>query len=521
MDVAPVQFTPHYLKEKSMPSDSSLETSRVSPVVLTETSSRDDNFYVVDKMSESPADPPRRPSPRSHIGAAQQVDPSRRPRTVYSGPLEKFLAQDDEALEIDPPKRQQEWGRLRTMRANALRIRAQLREMRKTLHEKESTKRSADEAFIKHVRGQRSLLISQSATNTQAASDPILDPLYEAMQTARDEYGPLEDDVNRLEDQLDQQEFEIAKMEGRLYNTRIHETPKPEPTLLGLSAEPPKELPSLYIRYLSRLGDLDLSKERHQNMAQERDRLLYVQESKTRVGLELHRDEREFLELFSAREAALFKEIADIEEDVERHKQQCLEEGIELAESSIGDISDTEEDATSQDHPSEQTSVDPSMFSLLLPKSDEDKVKLGVLITDFDEANKNDRINRWMRYQLQSSPLEVELLVRIFLHLLKIVDLRQWQAGLFQWQVCVSVWWDYDDANQQLYVFKLPSAQTSLPERLSSTVENALALSERTATLPGVSMPIRRIRSAPPALDLAKICGKGELSKAKVLLASF
>jgi hypothetical protein len=420
--------------------------------------------------------------------------------------------------------REEEWRQLRALRANTLRLRFQVREMRTKLHTKELAMSTADEAFIKYVREQRSASILQPETRTSRIEDPSLDSHYAAMQDARDEYGPLNDDYNKLEDLLDQHEFEMAKIEGRLYNSQIHETSTSEPTLLGvgLSSQPPKELHPLQISYLSTLGDLDLAKERHQNMTQERDRLLYMQESRSRVDMDVPENDRDFLDQFPTKEAEILEEISKIEEAVEQQRKDCLQAGIDLAESSLEDLDDSVDDVESSESPSEEDSVDPSMFSLLLPRSVKDKVKLGVLITDFDEANKSDRINRWMRYQLQTSPLEVELLIRVFLHLLRIVDIRQWQMGPFHWQFCVLLSWEHDEANRPPEIFKPSYTRSSITESIVPAVGSVFKISHEIATFSNeTSKPIRRVRSAPESIDLRKIFGKEELSTAKAPLVSF
>lgn len=472
-------------------------------------------------MNTSPNEVQRPPSPRSQIGIFQ-AERSSHPKTVYSGPLERYLAQEDALTELGGD-REEEWGRLRAMRAETLRLRAKVREMRKKLQTKESDKSTADGAFIKYVREYRSASFIQPETKSDISVDSLLERHYAALQESRDQYGPLYDEYDKLEDLLDQQEFEMGKIEGRLYNSNIHDISTPEPTLLGLSSHPPQELHPLYSSYLSRLGDLDLAKERHQNMLQERDKLLYIQESRTRVGLVMQESDLDFLNEFSAQETSLLGEITVIEQDLERQKEECLEEGIELVDSSLGDIEASEDELVSIDSLSkESTSIEPSTLSLLLPKSDKDKVKLGVLITDFDEENKSNRINRWIRYRLQTSPLEVELLLRIFLHLLKIVDLRQWQQGPFHWQVCVSSWWEHDEANLSPQIFKLSNTHSLATESFISAMNSVFETLEKPATIsitPGQA--IRRTKSAPGAIGLSKVLRKDELSRVKSPLATF
>jgi hypothetical protein len=112
--------------------------------------------------------------------------------------------------------------------------------------------------------------------------------------------------------------------------------PPPPESLLGILSDAPREYHEFHINYLSKLGDLDLARERYQNMTQERDNLLLLQESRQTLGIELQNNEKEFLANFPSREAALLREIGEIEEDIEQWKEKCLAEGIEIDEESNG-----------------------------------------------------------------------------------------------------------------------------------------------------------------------------------------
>jgi len=296
----------------------------------------------------------RPPSPRSQIRGFQKENQ----RTLFSnrsGPMERFLLQDDflAGIEDDPERMKEEGRRLRSLRTNALRLRSVLKIKRKELSEKEAAKSSADDAFIRHVRENRSI---QPHLNAQTFPQDATDSYFVAMQTARDEFGPLEDEYTRIEDILDETEFEMARIEVRLYGPE----PAPEPghesdslsffpqaadllgttsapgSFLGLSNKYPAQYEPIHAEYLSRLGDLDLARERYQNMTQEHESLLVEQESRLRVGMDLHPNLKMFLDDLPAREAGLQGEITEIELDVERLKSQCLQAGINLDELSEG-----------------------------------------------------------------------------------------------------------------------------------------------------------------------------------------
>lgn len=303
-------------------------------------------------------EPDRPISPRSQIRTFR----SEKPKALFphrSGPMDRFLSQEDHLAGFgdDPERIKEEGQRLRSLRTNALRLRAQLKIKRLELREKQAAKSSADEAFIRYVRENQSALSGSNRQNLLPDDTP--DAYYTAMQVARDDYGPLEDEYTRMEDILDQTEFEMAKIEIRLYGPELPPnedesanisslsqssnflSPGPaSSSFLGLSTDTPGRYEPIHAHYLSRLGDLDLARERHQNMTQEHESLLMEQESRSRVGMELDDNLKVFLASLPAREAALQGEIVEIELDVERLRAQCLEAGIDLEEPSEDSLSE-------------------------------------------------------------------------------------------------------------------------------------------------------------------------------------
>ena len=455
------------------------------------------------------------PSPRSILysfaaAGATHVRPS------SSGPLDRFLEQQDDMANLGGSMKrvEEDQKRIRHSRIVGLRLRTQLRDKRKQLRTKRLAKSAADDAFMKYVRERRSMPLHSSVTQT--VKDLALDVLCEAMQTARDEYGEDEFAYNQLEDIVDEHEFELAKMEGRLYNTDIYDIPDPPTTdvqqsapesLLGISSDAPKEYHPFHISYLTKLGDLDLARERYHNMIDERDSLLLLRQSRLPLGIELHESGKELLANFPSLEAELLGEMDEIEQDVERWKEKCLAEGIELGEDGSGSQQESQssgsrrhEDIVYDAHSSHSSSLEPSMFPVLLPESVEDKGKLGVLITDFVEGNKSNRINRWMQYQLQTSPSEVELLARVFLDFLQIFSFSQWSIDLYEWQSSVLSWWPRDEANKSPGEFNAAQTHSSVTRSYTRIKPRGCSISqfvvEDTATVP-YDFIHRRTKSAP------------------------
>ena len=336
------QYINHDSSSRNMYSEPSLEATRtLSPMETVQ-----DQFETAE-LSASTAEVPRRPlSPRSEMNTFRIENPVPSPPVRGPpGPMGRFFSQgggltDLEGQQVDELKR------MFSLRSEALRLRSKLRTTRKELHVKQEAKDFADDAFMKFVREIRVRASRHTSLGSQLVTDPVLDQHYASMEAARNAYGPSEDEYNALEDVLDETEFELARAEGRLYNTRVHSDSVPEPTppntvqeviqspIWGLSSEVPRQYHPLQVTYLSRLGDLDLARERYHNMIQEQTNLVSIQESRLPLGIELHDNEKTFLEGFSEQKGALEAEIAEIEADVDRLREKCLAEGIDIAESS-------------------------------------------------------------------------------------------------------------------------------------------------------------------------------------------
>jgi hypothetical protein len=339
-------------------------------------------------------------------------------------------------------------------------------------------------------------LLQPSFLVSQNSHDSTLNVLIEAMQAARDEYGEAEFAYNQFEDLVDAHEFDLLRRESKVYNTEFRDVAVPPPEsphyglrhpylddYLGLgssSSEPEREYHPLHFRYLTRLGDLDLARERYQNIVDERDGLLMRQDTRLPLGLELEESGRQFLADFQAQEAALSKEIEEVEADVERLRLECQEEGVQLheerSESSYGESTRSQvlADLNHSPQSTEETRLEPRMYSVLLPEP-EDRNKLGGLITDFIEGNKSDRINRWIQYQLRTSPSEIELLVRVFLGLERYMKCEQWVVDLGEWQSNVLSWWPRDAANRPQWAFTV--ARTESAATRTSSSEDSYGLS--------------------------------------------
>jgi hypothetical protein len=412
--------------------------------------------------------------------------------------------------------------------------------MRKDLQEKQLAKSMADENFMKCVRSNRSAP-TEHPPLAPFTSELDLDACYDAMQATRDEYGEAEFEYNSLEDALGDTEYELVMLEGHFYDPKGDDnlqsqapesaqkvsggiTSSAPTSLLGMSSDHEEEYqyhPSKFV-YLSRLGDLDLAKERYHNMMLERDKLLSNQMSRLNLGIELQNNEKVFLADFPVQEAALRGEIAAIEEDVELLKAKCLAEGVDVSESNEPSDAGTSrtENSNSESNSvqdggifhevgtiqSLKTESSYSMFSLLLPKSIKGKATLDILITEFDESKKGDRLNRWMLHKLRMSPLDADLLGRILLSFLKFITFRQWRSYLLHFQQnLLSFWGDGESKKPATASEPVRISLFNQKDGVQRPVSTLASINRATANPHWAGRIVRRVRSAPELSDLGRV----------------
>jgi hypothetical protein len=270
-------------------------------------------------------------------------------------------------------------------------------------------------------------------------------------QVARDDYGPLEDDCNRLEDLLNGQELELDRLEEAFYNR-----PPDEPSILsesplqlaeiddsqpysGSVEEEEEEFeyhPSV-ARYLSKMGDLDLLQERLEDLLDEKRLLEEERVKRLRFGLTLNVEDQQWLENAHNQEDELSEKIRFLEKDLEIMKQDCVSRGLVDADGEPVDFQireqrsfDGEEDLDPLEHRSEYVKyplliphpgMKPRNFEAYGPEPDEK--------SDFTTI----RINEWLLQQLRTSALEVNLLARTFQNLSGAIDDRWQTAVLMGW----------------------------------------------------------------------------------------
>ena len=350
-------------------------------------------------------------------------------------------------------------AKLNNLLSRSLQTRTRAYEKRSQLRQSRFEMSNADEAFMKLIRERR----------VQGSQyDLALEASFQKLQDSRNEYGPLEEAYNALEEQFNREDYEAKELGEKILKSEISAPGFDINSRSSSSSEEDSEAPEivrefdhpLYEEYMSRLGDADLCREALSDLMIEHENLLHAQEVRRRVGRELLPDDQVTLENFSAAEVKLLDELRRIEAGVEQLRLECIREGLFGEDENEDDEGEGEQIDLLQ--PS-IGSVDPERteyekYPLLLekPEEKEDENKSKVLLTDFKEGDVGDRITCWLLHKLRSSGLEVELLASFTDGLDRFTDTEKWQEEVLQF-------WFFDSSNQHPSAYEVEPTLTALP----------------------------------------------------------
>ncbi len=381
-----------------------------------------------------------------------------------------------------------EWQRIQKFRVDNWSLRSQIHEMRSHLRQLQRAKSEADDILIRRMTVQGVNLIH--GLDIYSEGQKTLKELLDDCQIARDSYGPLEDDCNRLEDQLSAQEFELDRLEEHFYNRPLEETnlldrPLPpaetnDPQPYSSSADEwdeEDEYHPLVSQYLSKLGDLDLLRERLDDLLDDKRALEEQRETRRKIGMILDPESLLWLENAQSDEDDLRRKIQTLQKDVEMMKQDCLSKG--LIDEDGEPIEFETQEQRSFDNEEEMNPLDQKSeyvkYPLLLPlpgikpigdffhyeprpdeKSDPTTIispnmqlphlshplkhpnrsAMYNLLFKLEKWHSPERINEWILHRLRESALDVNLLARIYQ--VSSGDITDW------WQFAVLRLWFHD-----------------------------------------------------------------------------
>jgi hypothetical protein len=359
----------------------------------------------------------------------------------------------------DQGKRLRREAKLNGLHLKTLQSRSLGYEKRSKLRYSRAEMDAAEGDFMRHVREKR----------VQASPvDSVLEASFERLQTARKEYGSLEESYNEHEERLDREEYNITRIQKRILSvvSLAGDGDSDVSSISGSSEEGSEDLEDmqkpnhpLYEEYLSQLGDLNLCLEEHFNLVVEYDTLLEQQEARQRHGEPIHSQTEIVLAKFPATEAKILERLRENEADVERLRRECIQEGL------LGEGRDEEVDSEGEERvilkspdgsPNFQLS-EYQKYSLLLeqPGHKGNKEWSKTLLTRFNQNDIGDRITRWLLHKLRSSCSEVELLARYSEGLGLAVDTKKWQEEVLNF-------WFIDDANLPASAYQVEPTLTAI-----------------------------------------------------------
>lgn len=229
-----------------------------------------------------------------------------------------------------------EWTRIKSLRAEIWSLRSRVHEKQKVLREKQDAKSEADNIYFQNVRMHRlGMAYGNQGTSKEQKT---MEELFQDCETARDEYGPLEYDCTMLENHLGIREYELQKLEEKLYDRQI-ELPSSQVNELDTDlhssisstyseSEMGLQLYPLVSEYRSKLGDVEILRERLDGHQEEKDILEEEKEKRQRVNLELAQEDETWLDNYSSIENDLLSQIKAAEDEAENLRQECFSRGL-------------------------------------------------------------------------------------------------------------------------------------------------------------------------------------------------
>ena len=214
------------------------------------------------------------------------------------------------------------WNEIRNLRDSVTRSRLELRERRVELRQERARARELEAQLWRNI---------QSNCDGDGLFDQVvLGRLYLEVNTARDEMGPTEENYNELEDDLGMMEYKLEKKEARFYsqfaNTHHDENFKPSftdsstesgrPWSHSSASEHTDNSSSPSNRYLSKLGDANIMRERLLELESERSHYLDLARERDALGHPLYQPNVEFLNSFPDVHARYLEELHRIEDEL-------------------------------------------------------------------------------------------------------------------------------------------------------------------------------------------------------------
>lgn len=373
------------------------------------------------------------------------------------------------------------WQYIQRLRDECWTLRSKIHEIRGILRIKQNAKSTADDALF------RRMVLRYNHLSLKDLGIPIeketktLEELMQDCQIARDAYGPVEDECNELEDSLNSQELKLSRLEARFQD--LPQERQDPPNLGYFVSEPPSpasgdefedsQYHPLVSEYLSKMGDLDILRERLDELLEERETLIHQKALRYRVDRLLDPEDQEWLDQSEDEQEKLLLDIRRTEHELEELRQDCLSKSLidqdgEPTSFRIQEQSSFHDEGVSLQSPFHaEEETNPFIYEseylkypglLPQPGRKHDEIRRPEPIHDESDIARN--INHWLLQILRISPLEVNLLASTYQAVAGPTP-EQWESNV------LSMW--YNDStmrtfkNSQLYTSTL-SAESHYPE---------------------------------------------------------
>ncbi|KAK0118619.1 hypothetical protein ONS96_011709 [Cadophora gregata f. sp. sojae] len=351
-----------------------------------------------------------------------------------------------------------DWTKIERLRTKIWGHRSRVQEARSVLRLKQQVKAVADDRYIQYVRlhGHGIIFGDHTLSDEQAE----VSKLFQACEEARQEYGPLEDNCNALESDLTVLEFQLDCLERKFYDrssqhptslTANYDSTHRSAKQISSSSsdsgsEEAQEYHPLVSQYLSKLGDVDIYRERLDELLEERYILEEEMEKRARVGLRLSDENEQWLANYSQVEAGLIDDLENAENEAEKLKRDCLKQNL-VDEDGEPTDQEYQEKLTFAEELNDAGRNEVSeyvKYPTLLPSPETKLAKslpTSILFADDAAHIQSVRVNWWILEQVRRSAMEVELLARTHeTYHDQITSREKWQTDVLQ------VW--YEDGAQ-------------------------------------------------------------------------
>jgi hypothetical protein len=398
--------------------DSETSTSETDPIEQRSDDDRRSQEPMTGEEEESlspialpPPGPPPGPGPGP---PSKALVPVSQPQKLLPG----SQVQDSSGLD-------KEWAKLKKLRVEIWALRSRMHQQRSALREKRQAASVADNKYFQHVRA-RDLGMTYGNQDISKEQKTVAE-LFQECEAARDELGPLEDDVLLLEDHVGSQELELQRLEEVFYQQSDEppgrRIPNAAPSHHSRNpsnyseSELSEQFHPLISEYLSKIGDVSILQERIDWHEEERYTLEQEKATRERVGLLLAERDQEWLDSYSTTISLLLKELEEAKEEAKQLRESCYAQGLVDEDGNPTDFETQERQKFIDDVDAGSETSEYVKFPLLIRNPATQRIKFndsGLNPTEDKVEDSDDRIDHWLLHQLQFSALGVNLLARTY-----------------------------------------------------------------------------------------------------------